>query len=156
MVRDRRQLGDDGIFWNPATGEIDREGLGKADAVVHLAGASIADGRWTDSRKKLIRESRVKGTDLLARTMAQMRGGPRTLVSASAVGFYGNRGDEVLTESSPPDESFLAEVSSAWEAACQPAVDAGIRVVNARLGLVLSPHGGALQKMLLPETMCWV
>ena len=153
LVRDRRKLGDDGIFWNPATGEIDREGLGKADAVVHLAGASIADGRWTDSRKKLIRESRVKGTDLLARTMAQMRGGPRTLVSASAVGFYGNRGDGRIDESAGPGKGFLADVVQDWEAATRPAERAGVRVVRLRMGVVISPAGGALGQMLLPFKM---
>lgn len=150
VVRDRRKLGDDGIFWNPATGEIDKNGLAQADAVVHLAGASIADGRWTDSRKKIIRESRVRGTDLLARTLAEMGDGPRTLISASAVGYYGDRGDQRIDEDCKPGKGFLADVVQDWEAATRPAESAGVRVVRLRMGVVISPAGGALGQMLLP------
>jgi uncharacterized protein (TIGR01777 family) len=150
LVRDSRKLGEDGIFWNPAAGEIDRDGLSRADAVVHLAGASIAGGRWTDARKKAIRRSRVQGTDLIARTLAKLSGGPRTLVSASAIGYYGNRGDEIVDETAGPGKGFLAEVVQDWEAATRPAERAGLRVVRLRTGVAISPAGGALGQMLLP------
>jgi uncharacterized protein (TIGR01777 family) len=150
LVRRRDQVSEHAIHWNPDTGEIDAEGLAGADAVVHLAGASIAGGRWTDVRKRRIMESRKKATELLCRTLAEMRAGPRVLVSASAVGFYGNRGDERLDESAKPGDGFLAEVVKAWEAATLPAERAGIRVVRLRTGVVISPEGGALGQMLLP------
>lgn len=154
VVRDRRQLGENGIFWNPDTGDIDRAGLARADAVVHLAGASIAGGRWTAARKKAIRRSRVKGTDLLSRTMAVLgHNGPRTLVSGSAIGYYGNCGDRRVDESAGPGKGFLADVVQDWEAATKPAERAGIRVVRLRTGVVISPAGGALGQMLLPFKM---
>ncbi len=153
VVRERARVGPDAIFWNPSTQEIDADGLAQADAVVHLAGVPIADGRWTDERKKAIRRSRVEGTDLLARTMAEMRGGPRVLVSMSAVGYYGNRNDERVTEASKAGKGFLASVTQDWEAATRPADRAGVRVVRLRAGVVLSPEGGALGKMLLPFKM---
>lgn len=150
LVRDRRRVGEDAIYWNPATGEIDRAGLARADAVVHLAGASIAEGRWSDARKRSILESRVRGTELIARALAEMGSGPRVLVSASAVGYYGNRGAEELDESAQPGRGFLAEVCRAWETATLPAQRAGVRVVLLRTGLALSPLGGALGQLLLP------
>lgn len=153
VLRDRRSMDEGDLFWNPSTGEIDADGLGQVDAVVHLAGVSIAGGRWTDARKRAIRGSRVRGTDLIARTLAGLRDGPRTLVTASAVGIYGNRGSERLDEASSPGEGFLAEVSKAWEAATRPAERAGIRVVRLRNGVALSPAGGALGQMLLPFKM---
>ncbi|MGI9473454.1 MAG: SRPBCC family protein, partial [Rubripirellula sp.] len=120
------------------------------DAVVHLAGKSIADARWSDEIKLQIRESRVEKTRQLCESLAGLNRKPEVLVCASATGIYGSRGDELLDESSELGDDFLAGVASEWEAACQPAVDAGIRVVNARFGIVLSPRGGALQKMMLP------
>lgn len=153
MVRDRRELGEGGVYWNPDTGEIDARGLAEADAVVHLAGASIAGGRWTDERKRRIKESRVKGTSLIARTLTGLRDGPKTLVSASAVGYYGNRGNERLTEEAGPGKGFLAEVTREWEGATRPAQRAGLRVVLLRGGVALSPGGGALGQMLLPFKM---
>ena len=154
LVRQQKRVDDEAIYWNPYTGEIDAERLAGVDAVVHLAAASLAGGRWTDERKKNIYESRVRGTELLARTLAGMREGPRTLVCASAVGYYGNRGDERLDESAAgPGEGFLAEVVQAWEAASRPAERAGIRVVRVRQGVVISPEGGALGEMLLPFKM---
>ncbi len=140
------------IGWNPHDGQIDKDGLNGVDAVVHLAGENIAK-RWTDKQKRLIRESRVKGTTLLSETLAGMETPPKVLVSASAIGYYGDRGEEVLTESSPPGQGFLPEVCQAWEDACQPAREKGIRVVNLRIGVILSPNGGALAKMLLPFKM---
>ena len=153
LVRDSRRVGGNRVFWNPAVGEIDAEPLREADAVVHLAGTSIASGRWTDARKKSILESRVKGTELISRTLAELRDGPRVLISASAVGYYGDRGSETLDEGASPGKGFLAGVCRAWEAATRPAERAGIRVVHLRGGVVLTPAGGAIGQMLLPFKM---
>ena len=153
LVRDSRQLADDSIFWNPATGDIDVEGLAGADALVHLAGTSIVSGRWTAARKRSIKQSRVKGTELIARTLATMSGGPRVLVSASAVGFYGDCGRERINETALAGKGFLAEVCRAWEGATKPAERAGVRVTTLRMGVTLSPAGGALGQMLLPFKM---
>lgn len=153
IVRDSRNLDDGAIFWNPTAGVIDEKGLTRVDAVVHLAGTSISGGRWTEARKRSIKQSRVCGTELLARTLATMKNGPRTLVSASAVGYYGNRGAETITETEPAGKGFLAEVCRAWEGATNPAERAGVRVVNLRIGVVLSPAGGALGHILLPFKM---
>lgn len=142
------------IFWNPDTGEIDRAALEGFEAVVHLAGYGIAERRWNDEVKALIRNSRVKSTQLLSSTLASLSVKPRVLVSASAVGYYGSRGQEELTEESPPGNDFLAQVCQEWEAATQPAAQAGIRVVCCRLGVVLSDRGGALAKMRLPFLLC--
>lgn len=128
--------------------------LAEVDAVVHLAGKSIASSRWTDKVKQEIRDSRVIKTRELCETLAGLDRKPSVLVCASATGIYGDRGDERLDEESDLGRDFLSEVAEEWESACQPAIDAGIRVVNARLGLVLSPNGGALQKMLLPAKFC--
>jgi uncharacterized protein (TIGR01777 family) len=130
--------------------EIDAARLEGIDGVVHLAGANIAGQRWSDSYKQEIRESRVKGTRLIAETLAKLTNKPRVLVCASAIGYYGDRGGEELTEDSPPGTGFLPEVCTAWENACQAARDAGIRTVNTRIGVVLSKDGGALKSMLLP------
>jgi uncharacterized protein len=153
LVRDSRRTGPDIAYWNPATGELDPASLAGADAVVHLAGTSIAGGRWTDARKKSIRESRVRGTELIARSLAELPDGPKVLISASAVGFYGNRGEARIDESAAPGKGFLAEVCRAWEGATKPAERAGVRVVTLRTGVVLSPAGGALGQMLLPFKM---
>ena len=137
--------------WDPMGGRIDADALATADAVVHLAGRGIGTGlRWTRRVKDEIRESRVRGTRLLAETMAAVAGsgGPRVLVCASGVHFYGDRGEEVLTESSRPDGGFLAGVVRQWEAAADPARAAGLRVVHIRNGLVQSPEGGALARLL--------
>src|SRR5262245_50914937 len=136
--------------WDPATGEVDRSGLGTVDVVIHLAGENIASKRWNAARKKAIADSRIPVTERLCRRVAALDPRPRVLVSASAVGIYGDRGDELLDEQSPPGTGFLAEVARAWEGATGPASDAGIRVVNLRLGVVLDPSGGALRLMLLP------
>ena len=119
------------------------------DAVIHLAGESIV-GRWTEAKKRRIRESRVQGTRNLAEALAAAPQGPRLLISASAIGYYGDRGEETLHEGSPSGNGFLPEVCREWEAAAEPAATAGIRTVQVRFGLVLSPAGGALQKMLPP------
>ena len=142
--------GTDETAWDPARGLVDASRLDGVDAVVHLAGENIAAGRWTPARKAEIRRSRVDGTRNLCEVLARLPRPPRVLVSASAIGFYGNRGAEILTEESFPGAGFLADVCREWEAATERASGAGIRVVNLRFGMVLSPRGGALQKLLLP------
>ncbi|HEX4531266.1 MAG TPA: TIGR01777 family oxidoreductase [Acidimicrobiia bacterium] len=149
LVRGATEGADD-VRWNPDAGTIDGAGLEGVDAVVHLAGAGIGDKRWTPARKQLILESRTRGTGLLARTLAGLQRPPQTLVSGSAVGYYGDRGAELLTEASTPGHDFPAQACVAWEAAAAPAGEAGIRVVTIRTGIVLAAHGGALQRMLLP------
>lgn len=136
--------------WSPNSGRIDRSVLEGADAVVHLAGENIAAGRWTSAQKARIRDSRVKGTRVLCEAIAGLSNPPRVLVSASAIGWYGNRGDEVLTEESSSGTGFLADVCRDWEAEVEPAEKTGVRVVRLRIGVVLSPRGGALAKMLTP------
>ncbi|HEV7887786.1 MAG TPA: TIGR01777 family oxidoreductase [Acidimicrobiales bacterium] len=138
-----------GSQWDPEQGVVDPAVLEGVDAVVHLAGAGIGDHRWTPEYKRRILDSRVNGTRALAGAAASS-GSVRTFVCASAVGYYGDRGDEPVTEESPPGTGFLADVVRQWEAACAPAADAGVRVVNLRSGIVLSPEGGALKKQLLP------
>lgn len=138
------------VRWDPERGEIDAPGLEGCDAVVHLAGESIANRRWNDAQKRRILDSRVRGTTLLCETLAKLQRKPSVLVSASAIGFYGDRGETVCDESASVGTGFLPEVCAAWEAATGPALNAGIRVVNLRIGIVLSPDGGALAKMLLP------
>jgi len=147
LVRGPARAGE--IRWDPAGGGLEPGALRDIDAVVHLAGENIV-GRWTARRKRAVLESRRTGTRLLAEAVAQAGGGPRTLISASAIGYYGERGDEVITEASGPGSGFLPEVAQAWEAASGPAEAAGVRVVRLRIGLPLSPAGGVLQRMVLP------
>jgi uncharacterized protein len=141
---------DDEIGWDPEAGRIDAPALEGVDAVVHLAGVGIGERRWTDEQKQRIRDSRVRGTAVLAAAVASREHKPSVFVSASAVGYYGNRGDELLTEKSPGGDDFLAKVCRAWEAETQPAADAGVRTVKVRSGIVLAADGGALSRMLLP------
>jgi uncharacterized protein (TIGR01777 family) len=138
------------IEWSPDRYSIALARIEGFDAVVHLAGEGIAEGRWTDAKKKRIRESRVKGTRLLGDALANLTEPPKVMISASAIGYYGNRGDEVLTESSAPGSDFLCEVCVEWEKATALATEKGIRVVNARFGIILDKDGGALAKMLTP------
>jgi uncharacterized protein (TIGR01777 family) len=149
LVR-KQPVGTDELGWDPDAGTIDAAGLEGVDAVVHLAGAGIGDKRWTDARKRLILDSRTKGTGLLARTLAGLTRRPAVLVSASAIGYYGNRGDEPLDEQSEPGDDFVAGVCVEWEAATAAAADAGIRVARVRSGVVLGREGGVLPRMLLP------
>jgi len=137
------------VRWDPAAGTLDAAALDGIDTVIHLAGSSVAE-RWTEANRRAIRDSRVRGTRLLAEAIARSAVKPRVLVSASAIGIYGSRGDAWLDETSASGDDFLAEVGREWEAATAPAREAGVRVVLLRTGLVLNPSGGALGKMLLP------
>ena len=151
LVRKDPQGSD--ILWDPSSPESvdgELENLSGCDAVVHLAGENIAEGRWSAAKKQRIRDSRVHSTQRLAEGLAGLHEKPKTLVCASAIGIYGSAGDQMMTESSPAGNDFLAEVCTAWEAAANPARDAGIRVVHLRIGVVLSDQGGALAKMLTP------
>lgn len=147
LVR-RTPAAPDELQWDPDAGTIDAGGLAGVEGAVHLAGEGIAEKRWSPEQKRRIRESRVRGTSLLSSTLAGLDHRPSVLLSGSAVGFYGDRGDELLDESSPPGRGFLSEVVQAWEAATAPAEHAGIRVVHLRTGIVLSPDGGAMAKTL--------
>lgn len=149
----RRPAGPGEVMWDPDAGKIDTGALAGIGAAVHLAGENIASGRWTASRKKRILESRTKGTRLFCEALADVQPKPAVLVSASAVGYYGDRGEKDLTESDPPGVGFLAKVCREWEAATMPAADRGIRVVLPRIAAVLTPKGGALAKMLPPFRM---
>jgi uncharacterized protein len=152
VLRLRRNAVTDGndVGWEPDAGRIDAPALEALDAVVHLAGEGIGEKRWSDEQKRRILESRTRGTELLVGALATREQKPKVLVSASAIGYYGDRGDEELTEVSTPGRDFLANVCEQWEAATVPATDAGIRVVNVRTGIVLSRKGGALGRLLLP------
>lgn len=149
LVR-RPPRADDEVRWDPRAGTIDAGGLEGVTGAVHLAGDNIASGRWTEAKKASIRDSRVQGTQLLAAALAGLSPKPHVMVSASAIGYYGTRGSKTLDESSAPGEGFLASVCVEWEAATEAARAAGIRVVNARIGIVLAADGGALAKMKLP------
>ena len=146
----RRAAGVGEVRWSPAEGAIDAEALTGVTAAVHLAGEPIAEGRWSPEKKARIRSSRVLGTRLLSESLARLPARPQVLVSASAIGIYGDRGDEVLNEASVPGTDFLAEVGQEWEAATAPASDAGIRVVHLRFGIILAADGGALPRMVKP------
>jgi hypothetical protein len=137
----------DAVFWDPARGQLDPAILSGVGAAVHLAGASV-DERWTPDRKREIRSSRIDGTSLLARTLAALRPAPSVFLSASAIGFYGDRGDDLVDETSPGGTGFLAQVAREWEDAAAPARDAGIRTVHPRFGVVLGRGGGALAKLV--------
>ena len=141
---------DDEVRWDPTAGTIDVEALRGITGAIHLAGDNVASGRWTEAKKARIRDSRVSGTALLAGALAELSPKPRVLVSASAIGYYGACGDQALDESAPQGSGFLASVCGEWEGAAHAAQDAGIRVVNARIGVVLAPRGGALAKMKMP------
>ncbi|HET6374344.1 MAG TPA: TIGR01777 family oxidoreductase [Candidatus Polarisedimenticolia bacterium] len=149
LTRSRPPAGGESS-WDPEHGLLDVSALDGVEAVVHLAGQNIASGRWTQKTKTLIRESRVKGTRLLAQSLAKLQSPPHTLICASAIGYYGSRGDEILDETSAPGDDFLASVCRDWEEAAQTAARSGIRVVILRFGVILSTRGGALAKMLTP------
>jgi len=143
------------VSWDPKQRQIDRDNLARfspsgIDAVVHLAGANVAGKRWSAAYKQLLLDSRVEGTALISETITSLEPKPKVLACASAIGYYGDRGDKLLDESSSSGGEFLPELCMQWERACQPARDAGVRVANMRIGVVLSPEGGALSKMLTP------
>jgi uncharacterized protein len=148
LVRRPAAPGEDMAVWDPAAGKLETSALDGNEAVVHLAGENLGASRWNGERKDRIRNSRVRGTRLLSESLAQLTVPPQVLVSASAVGFYGSRGDEALAEDSPAGIGFLSQVCREWEAATEPARRRGIRVVNLRIGMVLSAKGGALPAML--------
>jgi uncharacterized protein (TIGR01777 family) len=143
----RSGSGPDTVRWDVAGGHIDAAGLEGVDGVVHLAGEGIAEKRWTDEQKRRIRESRTQGTALLVDALTSLADRPPVLVSGSAIGIYGNRDDEQLTEASAHGSGFLADVAAAWEEAASPAAEAGIRVARIRTGIVLSPEGGVLERL---------
>lgn len=149
LTRTRSGTSLNTAYWDPESGEIEAGKLDGHDAVIHLAGENIA-GRWSRKKKSKIEDSRVKGTMLLSRTLAGLSSKPGVVVAASGIGYYGDRGNQVLTEDSGPGGGFLARLSINWEDALGPARDAGIRVLNMRLGVVLTSEGGALGKMLPP------
>lgn len=150
LVRSEQPVTGEALRWNPPQNTIDAQGLEGADAVVHLAGRGIGSRRWNARHKKEVFESRVAGTSLLSRTLAELERPPSVLVSAAAVGYYGDRGDEKLTEESGSGRGFLAGVCRQWEECLRPAEAAGIRVVRLRSGLVLDPEGGVLPLVLIP------
>jgi uncharacterized protein (TIGR01777 family) len=148
LVRKESRQARDTVVWNPETGEFDADCLVDTDAVIHLAGESIAARRWSTIQMRRILESRVRGTGLIARAMAFAPKPPRIMISASAVGYYGDRGDEILSEDSTNGGGFLAEVCRQWEGAAVPASGDRTRLIVLRIGMVLSPSGGALSRML--------
>jgi uncharacterized protein (TIGR01777 family) len=150
LVRDRSAARGDDLYWSVRDGDIDAAALEGVDGVVHLAGEPLGESRWNDEVKRRIRDSRVDGTLLLSQTLASLSDRPSVLVSGSAVGYYGPRGDEVLTEESGPGDDFMARLCVAWEAAADPARDAGIRVVHSRTGVVMAPEGPLIEKVELP------
>jgi uncharacterized protein len=152
VLRPQSGKAGESIHWDPSRGAIDAGAFEGLDGVVHLAGVGIGDKRWTDDQKRAVLESRTGPTRLLAETLAGLSKPPAAFVSGSAIGWYGNRGAEVLTEKSPPPDppNFLSEVVTQWEAATAPAEEAGIRTVHVRSGIVLAAHGGALKRLLLP------
>lgn len=149
LIRSTPMPGEESIHWNPATGRIDAPSLEGVDAVVHLAGKNIGRPWWTETHKAQVLDSRVRGTRLLSEALAGLNRPPAVLVSGSAVGYYGDRGDEVVTESTPSGAGTLSEICRQWEASTAPAVDAGIRVATTRTAIVLSGKGGAIGPLLI-------
>ena len=147
MVR-KAPVQSDEAYWNPYQQEIDKQAFDNIDTVIHLAGEYIGEGRWTPKKKKRIIGSRVKSTQFLAHTICNLKKPPKTLICASAIGYYGNRGEEILTESSEKGSDFISDVCDQWEKAAGPAIDSGIRVIFLRIGVVLTPRGGALERLL--------
>lgn len=150
LVRTSPDPGKQEVEWHPNKEQIDAAAIEGFDAVINLGGESIAEGRWTEEKKKRIRDSRIEGTQLLSETMAKLSTPPKVFLCASATGVYGDRGNEIVDESSPAGKGFLAEVCREWEEATRAASNAGVRVVNLRFGPILSPAGGMLAKLLTP------
>ena len=154
LVR-RAPAADDEAQWDPVAGSIDTEALDGIEAVIHLGGTSIAGQRWTAEYKQEIRDSRINSTRLISETIAQSDSKPAVFLCASALGYYADRGDEILTENSPKGEGFLADVTAEWEQATIPASDVGVRVCNMRIGVVLSENGELPRKMVTPSGSGW-
>jgi uncharacterized protein (TIGR01777 family) len=150
LVRQPGSGSKNSIQWNPTRKQLDPDKLENFDVIIHLGGVNLASRLWTKSRKNEIRESRVNSTKLLAEAISRTKNPPRVLICASAVGIYGDRENEVLTEMSQRGTGFLSDVVKQWESACKPSTSAGIRVANLRFGIILSPDGGALKKMIIP------
>jgi uncharacterized protein (TIGR01777 family) len=150
LVRDQSRHNSDEIYWNPSRGHLDLADIGPVDAAIHLSGENIGQGRWTQQKKNKIIESRNKSTRLIAEKLAGMASPPRVLICASAIGYYGDRGDHIMTEANECGADFISGVCNDWEAGAAPAVGRGIRVAFLRIGVVLTPRGGALKKFLLP------
>jgi len=148
LVRPETTGGVSGVVWNPAEGVLDPSDVEGLDAVVHLAGENIADRRWSEEQKQRIRDSRIVGTTLLSTTLANLNSPPSVFICASAGGYYGDRGDEILKDSAAPGTDFIASATKEWEEACQPAAEAGIRVANLRISVVLTASGGMLKRVL--------
>ena len=148
LVRPDTRSDAAGVSWDPARGVLDPSAVEGFDAVVHLAGENIADRRWSEEQKRRIRDSRVGGTTLLSTTLANLNHPPAVFACASAGGYYGNRGDELLHDNAAPGTDFIASATKEWEEACDPAAQAGIRVVNMRIGVVLTASGGMLKRVL--------
>ncbi len=153
LVRKTPAPGTDEVFWNPISGQLDPKDLEGTDTVIHLAGENIGQGRWTPEKKKRIIESRTRGTELVARKIAELDSPPEVMICASAIGYYGNRDTCTLTENDSPGDDFISDVCEQWETAAMPAVRKGIRVVFMRIGIALTPAGGALERLLLPFQM---
>lgn len=150
IVRSESQMTSDAILWDPQHHELTPKDFEGFDVLINLAGENVSEGRWTEEKKRKIKDSRLLGTRILCEMVTRLQSPPRLLISASAIGYYGSRGDQFLTEKSPPGKGFLAEVCKKWEAVTEPATIRGIQVVQLRIGVVLSPKGGALKKMLMP------
>jgi len=150
----RSRSGSDSVVWNPLTGEINTDEIKGVDAVINLAGESISNGRWTPSKKKKIWDSRVLGTQNLCRVLSSLDSPPKVLINASAIGYYGDTGDTKVVEDSVSGNTFLSAVCQEWENATNSIEEKGVRVVKLRIGIVLTPKGGALKKMLVPFKMC--
>ena len=153
LVRRQPDRSRNEVYWNPEAGQLNLAGLPPFDGVIHLAGDNIGEGRWTDAKKRRVIDSRVLGTGLIAHTLASQPARPRVLLSASAVGFYGNCLDCCMREEDAPGQDFISDVCSLWENAAAPAQDAGIRTVFLRIGVVLTPRGGALQRLLTTSAL---
>ena len=153
LVRSENKREENSIYWNHHKKEIDKSLLEGFHTVIHLAGENIASGRWTTEKKGKIRHSRIRGTEFLCKSLIELASPPKNLLCASAIGYYGNRGNEILTEESGPGESFLTGICTDWEKASQIVLEKNIRLINIRIGVVLTPKGGALKKMLPPFKM---
>ena len=151
LTRDIEQKDDNFIYWNPQKKELNLKDFEGFETIIHLAGENVGTGgRWNEKKRKQIRESRVVATQVLSDTLTQLEHPPKLFICASAIGYYGERGNTAITENSPPGGGFLSNVCSEWESATKSAQEKGIRVINTRIGVVLSPNGGALKQMLLP------